>query len=37
MKKVEQFLFLQTSRPLLASLQEMLELCLISLSPTHCY
>ena len=37
MKKVEQTVFLQCSRPLLASLQEVLELCLISLSPTHHY
>lgn len=37
MKRVEQTVFLQRSRPLLASLQEVLELCLVTLSSTHCY
>lgn len=37
MKRVEQIVFLQSSRSLLASLQEVLELCLVILSPTHCY
>lgn len=36
MKRVEQTVFLKSSSPLLASLQEELELCLVSLSPTHC-
>lgn len=30
-------MFLQSSRPLLARLQEVLELCLVSLNPINCY
>lgn len=37
MKRVEQTVFLQSSRPLLASLQEVLELYLVTLGSTHCY
>jgi len=37
MKRVEQTVFLQSSRLLLASLQEVSELWLISLGSAHCY
>lgn len=37
MKRVEQTMFLQSSRPLLARSQEVLELCLVSLNPINCH
>lgn len=37
MKKVKQTMFLQSLQPLLAYLKEVLDLCLVNISPSNHY